>query len=163
NRAGLPLRVALPFFALLGCFMLVYARLRAETGAPFEFIYPYALPKEVLVQTLSVPGILQIGGPRVMVMLSAFAWLSRHHPGSATAAHEIDALKLSEVAHVERRRFLIALACAFLFGVVCACCSHLSAYYHLGSNIAGGGAGRGEYRAQVALQEFQRMARQIKS
>src|SRR5205823_7473387 len=27
-----------------------------------------------------------------------------------------------------------------------------------GSNMAGGGMGRGEYRAQVALQEFQRMA-----
>src|SRR5262249_18924996 len=43
-RAGLVLSVALPFMALILCFVLVYARLRAETGVPFEFIYPYGLP-----------------------------------------------------------------------------------------------------------------------
>src|SRR5262249_31493265 len=137
--------------------------LRAETGVPFEFIYPYALPKEVLVQTLSVHGILQMGGPRTMVMLSAFAWLSRHHPGNMTAADQIDALKLGEIARIRRRRLFIALGLAFAFGFAAACWSHLSAYYDLGSNIAGGGAGLGEYRARVALQELQKMAQQVKS
>jgi len=163
TAAGLPARLALPFFAILACFMLVYARMRAETGVPFEFIYPYALPKEVLVQTVSVSGVLQIGGPRAMTMLSAFAWLSRHHPGSATAAHQIDALKLGDVAQIVRRRLFIALAIAFVFGVAAASWSHLSAYYELGSNVAGGGAGQGEYRARVALQEYERMAQQVTS
>lgn len=162
-QAGLSLPVALPYFAVLGCFVLVYARLRAETGVPFEFIYPYALPKELVVQSFSVPGLLRIGGLRSMAMLSAFAWLSRHHAASATAAYQIDALKLGDPAQIQRRRLLIALGCAFVFGFAGACWSHLSAYYHLGSNLAGGGAGEGEYRARVALQEFQRMARQVRS
>jgi hypothetical protein len=162
TRAGLSLPITLPYFVVLGCFLLVYARLRAETGVPFEFIYPYGLPKELIVQSFSVTGLLRLGGPRAMTMLSAFAWLSRHHAASATAAHQIDALKLGDVARIRRRRLLMALACAFIFGFGCACWSHLSAYYALGSNVAGGGAGEGEYRARVALQEFQRMAGQVK-
>jgi hypothetical protein len=162
-QTGLSLTIALPFFAVLACFVLVYARLRAETGVPFEFIYPYGLPKELIVQTFSVSGLLHAGGPRSMVMLSAFAWLSRHHGGNATAAHQIDALKLGDVAHIQRRRLFIALGIAFVFGLGCACWSHLSAYYDLGSNMASGGLGEGEYRAKVALQEFQRMAKQVKN
>lgn len=159
--AGLSPRAALPYFAILACFMLVYARLRAETGVPFEFIYPYGLPKELLIQGLAATGMLEAIGPRSLAILSLFAWLSRHHAGSATAAHQIDALKLADVAGIARRRVFIALILAFLFGLACAAWSHLGAYYDLGSNVAGGGMGRGEYRAQVALQEFQRTARQV--
>jgi hypothetical protein len=159
TRAGLSLRAALPYFALLACFLLVYARLRAETGVPFEFIYPYGLPKELLLQGLAATG--SGLGPRSLTLLSLFAWLSRHHAGSATAAHQIDALKLADTAGVARRRVFVALLAAFVFGLGCACWSHLGAYYDLGSNVAGGGMGRGEYRAQVALQEYQRTARHV--
>jgi hypothetical protein len=160
-RAGLSPHAALPYFALLACFMLVYARLRAETGVPFEFIYPYGLPRELLVQGLAATGMLGTMGPRSYTTLSLFAWLSRHHGGHATAAQQIDALKLADIAGITRRRLLMALAAAFVFGLVCACWSHLGAYYDLGSNVAGGGLGRGEYRARVALQEFQRTAGQV--
>jgi hypothetical protein len=162
RQAGLSVSIALPYFAVLGCFVLVYARLRAETGVPFEFIYPYGLPKELVVQSFSASGLLHLGGPRSLTMLSGLAWLSRHHAASATAAHQIDALKLGDVAQIQRRRLFIALGCAFVFGFAGACWSHLSAYYDLGSNLAGGGAGAGEYRARVALQEFQQMARLAK-
>ena len=41
--AGLALEVAIPpHFLVLGCFVLVHARIRAETGVPLEFIYPWA-------------------------------------------------------------------------------------------------------------------------
>jgi hypothetical protein len=163
SRAGLAVWAALPFFAILGGFALVYARLRAETGVPFEFIYPYGLPKELLVQSFAAMGLLPIAGPRSLTLLSSFAWLSRHHGGTAMAAHQIDAIKLAETADVTRRHLFLALACAVVFGLACATWSHLSAYYDLGSNVAGGGAGRGEYRAQVALNEYRQLAARVKT
>jgi hypothetical protein len=162
-RAGLSLGLAVPYALLLGCFMLVYARLRAETGVPFEFIYPYGLPRELLTQGLAATGLLATTSPRSLTILSLFAWLSRHHGGNATTAYQIDALKLAEVGQIARRRLIIALTAAFVFALVCAFWSHLAAYYDLGSNVAGGGLGRGEYRARVALQEFQGMARHVQS
>jgi hypothetical protein len=161
TAAGMAPRVALLYLAVLAGFMLVYARLRAETGAPYEFVYPYSLPKEIVVQAFSVQGILDTGGPRAMAMLSAFAWLSRHHPGHMAAADSVDALKLAQVTGSTRRRFFLALLCALVFGFLAATWTHLSAFYDIGSNLAGGGNGRGEYRAQVALQEFGKMAQQV--
>jgi hypothetical protein len=159
--AGMAPRVALLYLAILAGFMLVYARLRAETGAPYEFVYPYGMPKELVLQAFSVQGILDVGGPRTMVMLSAFAWLSRHHPGHMAAADSVDALKLAQVTGSTRGRFFTALLCALVFGFLAATWSHLSAYYDMGSNLAGGGNGRGEFRAQVAVQEYGAMAEKV--
>lgn len=156
--AGFSLLIAAPFFLILLCFVLVYARLRAETGVPFEFIYPYGLPKEMLINALTPRAILDTGGPRSWVLFSSFAWLSRHHYAEAMAAYNVDALKLADEVRVQRRWFLGALAVALVVGLGFAFWSHLGAYYALGSNLAGGGTGDGEYRAKVALQEFQQLA-----
>jgi hypothetical protein len=158
-----PLRVAVPFFAVLGGFVLVYARLRAETGVPGEFIYPYGLPKSLVVNAFSIPGLLDLGGLRTLVVFSSYAWLSRHHYVEAMAAYQLDGVKLGEVGRVSRRLLVLALTLAFAVGLAGAFWAHLSAYYELGSNLAGGGTGRGEYRAQVALQEYQWTATQAAS
>lgn len=154
--SGFSLLIAGPFFALLLCFMLVYARLRAETGVPFEFGYPYGLSKEMLVNALSARGVLDVGGPRSWVVFSSFAWLSRHHYPLGITAYSVDAMKLAEETRVDRRWFYGALAVALVAGYALACWSHLEAYAAVGANLAGGG--KIEYRASVALQEFQRMA-----
>lgn len=157
--AGFSLTVAVPFFAVLGAFTLVYARLRAETGAPNQFIYPYGLPKGLVVNAFSVPGVLDIGGVRTMVVFSSLAWLSRHHYTEAMAAYQLDALKLAEAGHIPRWAVVAGLTVAFLVGWAGALWAHLSAYYEIGSNLSGGAYG--EYRAKVALQEYQWMAQQI--
>jgi hypothetical protein len=161
--ARFPLVVAVPFFAVLGCFVLVYARLRAETGVPGEFIYPYGLPKSLIANAFSAQGLLDLGGLRTMVTFSSYAWLSRHHYTQAMAAYQLDGVRLAEAGRVSRRLLVLALTLAFVVGLAGAFWAHLSAYYELGSNLAGGGMGRGEYRAQVALQEYQWTANQATS
>jgi hypothetical protein len=156
--AGLSLAIALPFLAMLLCFALVYARLRAETGVPFEFVYPYGLPKELLVNAFTTRGLLDLGGPRGWVLLSSLAWLSRHHYVESMAAYQIDSLKLGEETGISRRRIILALTLAAVVGLACAGWIHLDAFYGQGSNLAAGASGEGEYRAKVALQEYQLMA-----
>src|SRR5262249_51983270 len=131
---------------------------RAETGVPFEFVYPYGLPKELVVNAFGTRALLDVAGPKSWVLFSSLAWLSRHHYAEAMGAYQVDSLKLSEVGRLPRGRLGRALVAALLFGLLCAAWLHLDAYYAMGSNVAGGGAGRGEYRAQVALQEYQAMA-----
>jgi hypothetical protein len=159
--AGIEFRIALLYLGLLGAFLLVYMRMRAETGAPYEFAYPYGMSKELVIQSLSVHGLLDIGGQRSMTMLSGFAWLSRHHPGLMAGAISADSIKLAEITGTSRARFFGAIGLALAFGFVAACVTHLSIYHQVGSNLAGGSAGAGEYRAQVAVQEFQKMAQQV--
>ena len=157
--AGLDLQIAVPFFLVLGCFVLVYARIRAETGVPAEFVYPYALPKELVLNVFSVPGLTAIGGARSMVVFSSLAWLSRHHMAEMMAAYQIDSLKLADQERIGRRPLAAALLVAFAVGLAGALWLHLSGYYKLGSNAASGGAG--EYRALVAKQEYLQMASRI--
>jgi uncharacterized protein DUF6785/uncharacterized protein DUF6784 len=154
--SGFSLLIAAPFLGVLLCFVLVYTRLRAETGVPFEFIYPYGLPKEMVVNWFTPRGILDTGGPRTWVVFSSFAWLSRHHYAQAMGAYTIDAMKLADESRVQRRWFYAALVVALVCGLALAFWSQVEAFYAVGANMAGG-TGR-EYRASVALQEYQRMA-----
>jgi len=156
--AGLSWMVALPFVAVLGGFVLVYARIRAETGVPFEFVYPYGQPKELLVSLWSPRGMIETAGLRSWTVFSGLAWLSRHHYAQSMAAYQIDSLKLAEEARIPRRWLWLALGLAFVVGLAGSFWAHLDAYYEIGSNLSGGATGRGEYRATVALQEYQRMA-----
>lgn len=156
--AGFHLILAVPFFTILLCFVLVYARLRAETGVPFEFIYPYSLPKEMLVNALSVRGSIDLGGARSWVLFSSFAWLSRYHSAEGLGAYAIDGHKLAEEAQIQRRWLWGALLAAVGASLAFGFWAYLDAFYTFGSNLAGGGVGEG--RATAALQEFQRMASQ---
>jgi hypothetical protein len=153
--SGFSLVIAAPFFAILLCFVLVYGRLRAETGVPFEFVYPYGLPKEMLVNALTPRMILDAGGSRSWVVFSSFAWLSRHHYAQAMAAYSIDGLKLAEETRIARRWLYGALGVALVAGLAFSCWAHLNAFHSIGTNMVGG---KMEYRATVALQEYQRMA-----
>jgi hypothetical protein len=155
--AGFSLLLSVPFLFILGVFVLVYARIRAETGVPFGFIYPYGLPKEGLLNAISFETAQSWGGTRSITLFSSLAWLSRHHLPEEHAAYQLDAMKLGQEARIHRRTIFIGLIVAFLIGLAAAYWVHLSAYYSLGANMAGGGTGEGEFRATVAQQEYQQM------
>ncbi|MCC6730999.1 MAG: hypothetical protein IT208_16870 [Chthonomonadales bacterium] len=161
HLAGFSLALAAPYMAAIALFVLVYARIRAETGVPFGFIYPFTLPKEMIINALGVEGTLSLGGRRSFVLFSSFAWMGRHHLAMEQAAYQLDGVKISQEAGIRRRVFVTAVALAFLVGLGAAFWVHLSAYYDVGSNMAGGGGGGGEWRAVVAAQEYQQMASRI--
>lgn len=159
--AGFSLRLALPFFVVIGFYVLVFARIRAETGVPFGFIYPYNLPKESLMNVLGYETALGWGGTRSLVLFSSLAWLSRHHFAMEQAAYQLDGIKLSQEGGIGRRSLFVGLMLAFAVGLVMAFWVHLSTYYAMGANMAGGGTGSGEYRAIVAQQEYQQMTSRL--
>jgi hypothetical protein len=161
--SGFSLLLAVPYFALIGLFVLVFARIRAETGVPFGFVYPFTLPKEMLLNTLSIPRALAWGGTGSFVMFSSMAWLARHHLPEEHAAYQLDGIKMAEVSRIPYRTLFWGLLLAFVVGLGASYWVHLSAYYAIGSNMAGGGAGAGEYRSVVALQEYQQMASRLAS
>lgn len=161
HLAGFSLNLAIPFFLILGLFVLVFARIRAETGVPYGFIYPYSLPKEGLLNVLGFSTAIQVGGPQAVVLFSSLAWLSRHHFAQEHAAYQLDSLRLAQENRIPRRAITAALLIAFVVGLGAAYWTHLGAYYALGSNMAGGGTGQGEFRATVAMQEYKQMVARL--
>ena len=165
RAAGFSLWLAAPYFAIIGLFVVVYARMRAETGVPFGFMYPYGLPKEMLLNAVTIPQALAWAGPQSLVLFSSMAWISRHHYAMEQAANQMDSAKLAEEGAIPRRTLFVALLLAFAVGLAAAFWVHLSTYYDIGSNMAGGGtgAGGGEPRAAVARNEYEQMAGQLSS
>jgi hypothetical protein len=158
--AGMAMWLALGYFGILLLFVLVVARIRAETGVPLGFVYPYSLPKEMLLNVVSVPQTLAWGGTGSFVLLSSMAWLSRHHFVQEHAAYQLDGAKIASDNRLAMRTLLLFVGVAFAVGLAAAFWSHLNAYYTIGSNMAGGG-GTGEYRAMVAAQEYQQMSSRL--
>ena len=159
--AGFSLLLAVPYFALIGLFVLVFARIRAETGVPFGFVYPFTMPKEMLLNTLSIQRTLAWGGTSSFVLFSSMAWLARHHLPEEHAAYQLDSVKMAEMSRIPYRTLFWGLLLAFVVGLAASYWVHLSAYYAIGSNMADGGFGKGEYRSVVALQEYQQMAARL--
>lgn len=160
---GLPLIVAAVFLIVLLAFVLVYARIRAETGAPLEFTYPYWMPKNLVTWGFTTSGLMSFGGPRVPVVFGLFSWLSRHHWDKELAAYDIDAFKLSDHVGISRSVLATAVALAVVVALGVSIWAHLDAYYDVGTNLASGSMGRGEYRATVALEEFKRTAAEMQT
>ncbi len=161
--ADLSLWLAVPFFGVLAMFTLVYARIRAETGVPFQFIYPYGLPKELVLNTLSVPQAVASSGAGSFVMFSSFSWLSNHHHTMEQAAYQLDNVKLTQEARIPYKTLFIALLLAFIVGLFAAYWAHLGAYYAQGSNLIPSAGGIGEYRETQARQDYMLMASQLAS
>ncbi|MBM3459024.1 MAG: hypothetical protein FJX77_10900 [Armatimonadetes bacterium] len=156
--AGLSLKLAIPFFLVLGLFVLTYARIRGETGMPFQYVFPHGQPKELLLNFLSLPKALELGGARSLVMLSSLNWLSRFHHAEEMAAYQLDSLKLSEEARIPRRTLVVGLILGLLTGLAAAYWAHLGAYYSIGSNLIASSGGFGEYRERMARVDYQQTA-----
>lgn len=163
RAAGLSLWLGVPFFGVLGLFVLVYARMRAETGVPLTFIFPEGMAKEIVVNTFSVPQAVHFGGERAFIMLSTLGWLSRFQHPEEQAAYQMDGLKLAQEGRIPLRTLFIALLLAFSVGLWAAFWVHLSAYYAQGSNLTPSAGGIGEYREALARQEYTQMASQLAS
>ncbi|NUQ01752.1 MAG: hypothetical protein HUU35_18055, partial [Armatimonadetes bacterium] len=156
--AGVPFIIAGAFLAVLLLFVLVYARIRGETGAPLEFTYPYWMIKNLVSWSFTPTGIAAMGGLRAPVAFGLFSWLSRHHFAKGLAAYDLDSFKLAETVAIPRRVLAVTVGLAIAVGFAAATWAHLDAYYDLGTNLASGSLGGGEYRATVALEEFMRSA-----
>jgi hypothetical protein len=159
--AGMSLWLAAAFFGTLLIYVLVVARIRAETGVPLGFVYPYGMPKEMLLNAVSVPQTLAWGGTGSFVLLSSLAWLSRHHFVQEHAAYQLDGAKIASEHKLPMRTLLIFVGIAFAVGLAASFWVHLSTYYQIGSNVAGGGGGSGEFRATVAAEEYQQMSARL--
>jgi len=155
---GLSLWIAVPYLGIIALMALVYARMRAETGVPFQFLYPFGQPRDLLLNTLSVPTALSLGGPGSLVLLSSLSFLSNHHHVLEQSAYQLDAARLADDAKIPRRILFAALFLAVVVGLWGAFAAHLGAYYDQGSNLIPSAGAFGEYREKQARQSYELIA-----
>ena len=152
--AGLTLWVALFYFALIFLVALVYGRLRAQTGVPMVWLFPYYQTKQILFFTLgSAP--LAATGPKSLAVWTLFTVLTRGYFQSV-CGYQIEGLEVARREGFSGRRMSGVLLLAVAVGFGLGWYQHLVPYHqfgalHLRGEIWGGWIGPQESRQAVSL------------
>lgn len=153
GAAGMSLGLAALFFAAMILIAITFTRIRAETGVPTNWAFPFGEAKKIIIETTG-SALWARGGFRSLTMMSVMNFLSRgYFPG--LMAFQIESLELGDRMGAGRREIVWALVIAFVIGLPLAYYMHLQAFYQFGTNVLEGGTIAGGYRTQLATQEFE--------
>lgn len=153
RMTGMSIGVAIAYFGLLMAFGLVYARIRAETGVPTMWAYPFAQARNTMHYALGSRGLMPRGDPRDLIGVSLFSWLGRGYFMSLTG-YQLENEKLAEQGGLSGRAMPGLIVAAFLVGTVLGYYFNLRSYYAFGALVLHGGTTSGGYNVQIATTEW---------
>ncbi|MEA3401545.1 MAG: DUF6785 family protein [Armatimonadota bacterium] len=152
RAAGMHLGLAALFFGVMLAVAITFTRVRAETGVPTNWAFPFGEAKKLILEaTGSAPWAR--GGFQSLTIMSIMNFLCRgYFPG--LMAFQVESLELGDRMRARRREIVAALVIAFVVGLPLAYAMHLQAFYQYGANVLEGGTIAGGYRTTLARQEF---------
>ena len=155
--SGMWLWVAALYLGLVFATSLVYCRIRAETGAPMIWLFPFWEQKRFIVNVFGTKALAEGGDLRNLTALSGLVWLSRGFFLSIPA-YQLEGFRLADEVGMPRRRMAGVLILGLLAGLAVAYWVHLSAYYKYGANVLEGGTVASGYRTWLAIREYTDLA-----
>ena len=149
RMAGLAVWLAVVYFAILILVALVYARLRAETGVPLVWMFPYSMQTRVLHFFL---GSRRIAGTGVAshTIFSLLVFLSRGY-FPTVAGYQIEGLQMARETRISRHSMIALLLAAVGVGALVAFIFHFAPYYAHGAVGLRGGL----WGSEIARSEFE--------
>ena len=156
-HAGMTPWLALLYFGLVVGVSLAYARIRAETGSPMIFGFPFWQHQFAITNAFGSARLAPGDDFRSLTIMHSFAWLSRGFY-TTTGASQIEAFKLSDETKTRSRDLVWALLLACLIGLGLAYWAHLTSYYEYGGNVLEGGSTEGGYRIRLMTQAYTEVA-----
>lgn len=161
RAAGMHVGLAALFFAAMLLIAVTFARIRAETGVPTNWAFPFGEAKKLILEATGT-AVWSRGGMQGLTIMSVMNFLARgYFPG--LMAFGIESLELGERMAARRGEILGALAIAFAVGLPLAWAMHLQAFYHYGANVLEGGTIAGGYRTTLARQEFELLSGMVEN
>ncbi|HVK03321.1 MAG TPA: DUF6785 family protein, partial [Armatimonadaceae bacterium] len=153
--AGIAPWVAGVFLLLVLAVALVYARVRAQTGVPLLWLFPYQLQKDAMLYTLGGAA-FSAEGPTTAAAWTLFASLSKGYFPTAIAAYQVEGMEIARRARMPLRQVLATVLLAVGVGFALGWYHHLESYYrfgalHLRGDIWGSWVADYEVRTAVSL------------
>ncbi len=150
---GMSILPAIAYFGMLIAFGLVYSRIRAETGVPTMWAYPFDQARHTMYYALGGRGLTPRGDLGNLLGVSGYAWLGRGYFMSLMG-YQLENEKLAEEGDLSRRGMPALIVGAFLVGMLAGYFFNLRSYYAFGANVLHGGTTRGGYNVQAATREW---------
>jgi hypothetical protein len=145
---GMALWVAALYVGIILCVCVVYARIRGEVGAPLLWLFPYYMPKQVMLYTLgSTP--FALASATTLPAFALFTFLARGY-FPAMIGYQIEGLELGRRGGISRRQITAIIVVALLVGFGMGWYFHLAPYYHHGAQYLRGGI----WGSGMAVQEY---------
>lgn len=149
---GMSVLPAIAYFGLLLAFGLVYSRIRAETGVPSMWVYPFDQARNTMYYALGGEGLTR-GGLGNLLGVSGFAWIGRGYFMSLMG-YQLENERLAEAGEMRRKGMAALIVAAFVVGMVLGYAVNLRSYYAFGANVLHGGTTGGGYNVQTATREW---------
>ncbi|MDX1933453.1 MAG: DUF6785 family protein [Capsulimonadales bacterium] len=130
--AGVAAWVSGVFLLLVLSVALVYGRLRAQTGVPLLWLYPYHLQKESMLYTLGGSAIAS-SGPSSVVAWTLFSVLSKGYFPTGIAAYQVEGMEMARRERFPIRHILTITLMAVVVGFGLGWYHHLHSYYTYGA------------------------------
>jgi hypothetical protein len=156
TQAGLAWWLGALYLLLVVAFAVVYARMRAETGAPLIFLFPFWQQQKLLVNFLGTPALAAAGSESLSV-LAAVGFLARGVLPEL-ASYQVEAMAIGERARIRPRQVAVCLFAALLFGLLLGYYLYLTNAYRYGFGVLDGGSGQGGGRVNVTVQQYRMLA-----
>lgn len=139
TSAGLESWLAILYLGIILLVAVVYARARAETGVPLNWLYPFGEQQKVIYNFLGTAPIIGHGGALVSPTIFAVANLFSRGYFPTVAGYEIEGLRLGRETGVGWRQVAITIMLAMAWGTVAGFIFHLRPYYARGAISLRGG------------------------
>jgi hypothetical protein len=133
--AGLALWIGALFFALILAVALVYCRIRAETGVPLIWGFPFGQHFDFILNLAGSHG-MTMAGSGSLVVLTNLAFLSRGY-FPEIAAYQLETIRLGEVTGEKRSRVYAWMIAAVPAGFAVSFVLLLVTYYARGAANVG--------------------------
>jgi len=162
-KVGVALRIAMPFFAMLLSFGLVYCRIRCESGTPSIWVLQHSELK-FLPTRLFGSDLFKVGGSyRCLANWTVFQFLTHGGFFNQTTVYQMESYKLADETGASRREMTVTGLAAVAVGLVLAYWMFLSTYYDYGTNVLAGGSttGTGGVRIGYCLESWVEAAQKL--
>jgi len=158
---GMSVLPAIAYFGLMLTFGLVYARIRAETGVPSMWAYPFDQARNTMYYALGGEGLTR-GGLGNLLGVSSFGWIARGYFMSLMG-YQLENQRLAEAGEMSRKGMAWLIVAAFLVGMVLGYAVNLRSYYAFGANVLHGGTTGGGYNVMLATREWADAEAEVRS
>jgi hypothetical protein len=152
---GMAWWIGILYIGLLLAFAVVYARIRAETGAPIWYLFPFWQQQKLLVNVFGSSALGMDGGAS-LTALAVMGFLARGTYPSLAAFH-IEAMEMGHRARIHPRSIFTCLLTALPFGLGLGVVLFLLHCYRFGFYSLDGSMGAGGFRVMMATQQYREL------
>lgn len=152
--AGVAGRVSLAYLLVVLAVALVYGRVRAQTGVPMVWLFPYHLQKQAFIYTFGSQPFLTLGGPSTLVTWTLFAVVAKGY-FPTISGYQTEGMEIARRERIRPQHVTIAVFLAVAVGFALGWYHHLAPYYKFGALHLRGdiwGYWAADYEAQTTVQ-----------